>query len=222
MSYRKRTVVDGLTLHVTTRGNNKTATFRSEADYESFLWCLRFATVKYKLQIHAYALMSNHVHLMMTPETSTGLSRGMQSLGRRYVRYFNDRYNRTGTLWEGRFRSAVILNERHWLTCLRYVEMNPVRAGLVEMPEAYRWSSYRAHAFGAGDPVVAPHVVYDALAITSDRRQEAWRQMCAQDVQVEQLDALRKSIAEGIVIGEPFDAVEAWTTLGVPNLTCAV
>jgi len=208
MSYRQRIVVDALTLHVTNRGNNKTATFRSESDYETFLWFLRFAAVKYRLQIHGYALMSTHFHVMMTPETATGLSRGMQSLGRRYVRYFNDRYNRTGTLWEGRFRSAVILNERYWLNCLRYVEMNPVRAGVVEMPEAYRWSSYRAHAFGTGDPLIAPHAVFDALAISSDRRQEAWRQMCAQAVQVEQLEALRKSIAKGIVIGEPFDAVE--------------
>lgn len=149
MSHRQRLFVDGLTLHVTTRGNNKTATFRSESDYETFLWCLRFVAMKYKVLIHAYVLMSNHFHLMATPATATGLPRAMQSLGRRYVRYFNDRYDRTGTLWEGRFRSALILNERYWLTCLRYVEMNPVRAGIVGAPESYRWSSYRAHAFGA-------------------------------------------------------------------------
>jgi putative transposase len=208
MSHRKRIVVDGLTLHVTHRGNNKTTTFRSEPDYETFLRFLQFVTMKYKVLIHAYALMSNHFHLMVTPETATGLSRGMQSLERRYVRYFNDRYDRTGTLWEGRFRSAVVLNERYWLTCLRYVEMNPVRAGLVGVPESYRWSSYRAHALGARDPVVAPHAVYDALALTPDRRQEAWRQMCAPAVKVEQLQTLRKSIAKGIVVGEPFATID--------------
>src|SRR6185436_20184081 len=103
----------------------------------------------------------------------------MQSLGRRYVRYFNDRYERTGTLWEGRFRSAVILNERYWLNCLRYVEMNPVRAGIVGSAASYRWSSYRAHAFGERDPVISPHALFDELAKRAEDRQEAWRRMCA-------------------------------------------
>ena len=205
MSRRQRLFVEGLTLHVTNRGNNKTTTFLSQSDYETFLWFLRFVTMKYRLLIHAYALMSNHFHLMVTPETATGLSRGMQSLERRYVRYFNDRYNRTGTLWEGRFHSAVILNERYWLTCLRYVEMNPVRAGLVELPETYRWSSYRAHAFGAYDAVIAPHALYDGLAVTSERREQAWREICTPAVKIEQLETLRRSIAKDIVGGEPFD-----------------
>jgi putative transposase len=123
----------------------------------------------------------------------------MQSLGRRYVRYFNDRYNRTGTLWEGRFRTALITDERYWLTCMRYVEMNPVRAGLAGSAEAYPWSSYRTHAFGVTDPLLAPHAVYDALASTADRRQEAWRHMCGPPVQCDQLETLRKAIAKGVV-----------------------
>jgi putative transposase len=212
MSRRKRTVVEGLTVHVTNRGNNKMVTFREEQDYETFLWFLRFATVKYKLRVHSYAVMSNHFHLMVTPETPMGLSRGLQSLGRRYVRYFNDRYDRTGTLWEGRFRSALIVNERYWLTCLRYVEMNPVRAGIVELPESYCWSSYRAHAFGVRDPIVAPHAVFEGLATTADRRQEAWRQMCVPAMQIEQLAALRRSITDGIVVGESLDALDVCTT----------
>jgi len=208
MSRRQRLFVEGLTLHITNRGNNKTTTFLSQSDYETFLWFLRFVTMKYRLRIHAYVLMSNHFHLMVTPETATGLSRGMQSLERRYVRYFNDRYTRTGTLWEGRFRSALILNERYWLNCLRYVEMNPVRAGLVELPETYRWSSYRAHAFGARDAVIAPHALYDALALTSEGRQQVWREVCAPAVKVEQLETLRKSIAKGIVCGEPLEIAD--------------
>lgn len=208
MSRRTRTLVEGLTVHVTNRGNNKTATFREDRDYEIFLWFLRFAITKYQLRVHSYALMSNHFHLMVTPDTATGLSRGMQSLGRRYVRYFNDRYTRTGTLWEGRFRTALIVDERYWLTCLRYVEMNPVRAGLVAAPDAYRWSSYRAHAFGVRDLVLTPHVVFEALATTADHRQQAWRRMCVPESHNEHLDALRKSIAQGVVIGESLDAVD--------------
>ena len=215
MSRRTRVYVEGLTVHVTHRGNNKMPTFRAEADFLTFLWFLRFVTAKYRLRVHAYALMSNHFHIMITPESASGLSRGMQSLGRRYVRYFNDRYERTGTLWEGRYRSALIVDERHWLTCLRYVEMNPVRAGLVQVPEAYRWSSYRTHAFGERDALVAPHALYEALASAADRRQEAWRQICAPPLQAEQLEALRKSIAGGAVIGEPIDLLDDCTNCNI-------
>lgn len=215
MSRRTRVFVEGLTVHVTHRGNNKTPTFRADADYQTFLWSLRFVTVKYRLRVHAYALMSNHFHVMVTPESATGLSRGMQSLGRRYVRYFNDRYGRTGTLWEGRYRTALIVDERYWLTCLRYVEMNPVRAGLVQVPESYRWSSYGAHAFGEHDAIVAPHAVYEALASTADRRQEAWRRICAPPLQTEQLEALRTSIAGGAVIGEPIDVLSGCTNCNI-------
>jgi putative transposase len=200
---RERAFVEGLTLHVTQRGNNRTSVFHDSSDYEVFLWCLRFMITRYPVRIHAYALMPNHFHLMATPKSLAGLSRAMQSLGRRYVRYFNDRYNRTGTLWEGRYRTAIILNERYWLTCMRYVEMNPVRAGIAESPESYKWSSYRAHAFGASDPVVAPHILYDSLASTPDRRQEAWRHICEPPTGIEQLKVLRKSIANGLVVGEP-------------------
>ena len=217
MSLRTRVYVEGLTVHVTHRGNNKMPTFRADADYQTFLWCLRFVTTKYRLLVHAYALMSNHIHLTVTPESASGLSRGMQSLGRRYVRYFNDRYERTGTLWEGRYRTALIVDERYWLTCLRYVEMNPVRAGLVQLPESYRWSSYAAHAFGQHDAVVAPHAVYDALAGTADRRQEAWRRICAPPLHTEQLAILRKSIGDGAVIGEPIDVVEGCTNCNVQS-----
>ena len=201
MARRERAFMKGMTLHVTQRGNNRTTTFREPCDYEIFLFFIRLMIGRYDVQVHAYALMANHFHLMVTPESPAALSRAMQSLGRRYVRYFNDRYQRTGTLWEGRYRTAIITDERYWLTCLRYVEMNPVRAGCAGSAESYKWSSYRAHAFGAADPLVAAHPVYDALASTPDRRQEAWRHMCGTPVQTEQLEILRKSIATGLVIG---------------------
>jgi len=217
MPRRRRIVIQGLTLHVTHRGNNRCATFREDSDFESFLASLALAIRRYQFHVHAYALMSNHFHLMVTPGEPGGLSRGMQSLGRRYVRYFNDRHNRSGTLWEGRFRTAIITDERYWLTCLRYVEMNPVRAGLASSPEAYRWSSYRSHALGMADPIVAPHAVFDALANTIEGRRRAWRQMCAVPVGVEHLDGLRRSIASGIVATDDEQGDEVCDQDAVPD-----
>ena len=198
MARRKRVFIEGLTLHVTQRGNNKCPTFLADSDFETFLWFLHFAMRKYRFDVHSYALMSNHVHIMVTPSSPTALARGMQSLGRRYVRYFNDRYNRTGTLWEGRYRAALITDERYWLTCLRYVEMNPVRAGLVSSPESYKWCSYRVHGLGERDPIVASHAVFDALAMSADRRCEAWRTMCC-PLRPTELENLRKSLKNGHV-----------------------
>lgn len=198
MARRKRVFIEGLTLHMTQRGNNKCPTFLADADFETFLWFLRFAMRKYRFDVHSYALMSNHVHIMATPSSPTALARGMQSLGRRYVRYFNDRYNRTGTLWEGRYRAALITDQRYWLTCLRYVEMNPVRAGLVSAPESYKWCSYRNHALGEGDPLIAPHAVFDALAASAARRCEAWRNICC-PLSPTELENLRKSVKNGYV-----------------------
>ncbi len=199
MSRRKRLFLEGFTLHLTQRGNNKCVTFQAESDYEIFLCFLRLAMRRYDIRIHAYALMSNHFHLMVTPQSPTALPRAMQSLGRRYVRYYNDRYDRTGTLWQGRYRTALITDERYWLTCMRYVEMNPVRAGLAASPDLYRWCSYLSHAFGVSDPMLAPHVLYEELAGTPDGRQAAWRNMCDPPVQPEQIERLRSYFAAGIV-----------------------
>jgi REP-associated tyrosine transposase len=204
MSRRERLFMRGMALHVTQRGNNRTVTFRRPSDYEMFLLFVRLATRRYSLRLHAYALMPNHFHLIVTPESPEQLSRSMQSLGRRYVRFFNDRYERTGTLWEGRYRTAVIANERYWLACLRYVEMNPVRAGIVVAPELYRWSSYRSHALGTPNDLLASHSIYEGLGNSPDRRQQAWRRICGQAVTDEQLEVLRKSIRNGFVAGEPF------------------
>jgi REP-associated tyrosine transposase len=141
--------------------------------------------------------------LMVTPESAEQLARAMQSLGRRYVRFFNDRYERTGTLWEGRYRTALINNERYWLACMRYVEMNPVRGGIVTAPESYRWSSYRTHAFGAANNLLASHPVYDSLGNSPGSRQSAWRRICKQRVTDEQHQVLRQSIRNGFVVCEP-------------------
>jgi putative transposase len=203
MARRERLFTRGTALHVTQRGNNRTVTFRKSSDYEMFLLFLRLAIARYDLQLHAYALMPNHIHLMVTPESPDQLARAMQSLGRRYVRFFNDRYDRTGTLWEGRYRTALINNERYWLACMRYVEMNPVRGGIVTSPDLYRWSSYRTHAFGSPNNLLASHAVYDGLGNSPETRQRAWRRICRQPVTDKQHEALRKSIRNGFVVCEP-------------------
>ena len=186
-----RYFLPGITLHLTQRGSNRGVIFRCQSDYQAFIHVLRYALDRYDVQIHAYALMTNHIHLMVTPGTATALPRTMQSVSRRYVDFFNTRYERTGGLWQGRYKVAYIQDERYWLTCMRYVEMNPVRAGLVAAPHEYQWSSYRAHALGEADPLITPHPVYLALGATSDMRREAWRDTCGASIAVEDLEKIR-------------------------------
>lgn len=143
--------------------------------------------------IHAYVFMTNHVHLLVTPNEIGGISRMMQSLGRRYVRYFNMRYHRTGTLWEGRYRSTLIESERYLLTCYRYIELNPVRAGLVTDASEYRWSSHAANAFGAYDPLVSPHERYSALGLDPDTRRRAYRALFEVAIEADILTEIRQA-----------------------------
>ena len=150
-------------LHVIQRGNNRSAIFFGIEDYEHYRDWLAEAAAEYGCLIHAYVLMTNHVHLLVTPERAESLPRAMQSLGRRYVRAINAAQRRSGTLWEGRYRAAPIDSEAYFLACCRYIELNPVRACMVAHPADYRWSSYRAHAHGAEDALVSDHPLYHAL-----------------------------------------------------------
>jgi putative transposase len=135
--------------------------------------------------------MPNHVHFMTTPPTSDAIPAAMQAIGRRYVPFFNRRHRRTGALFEGRYRSFVVDNERYWMTCMRYIELNPVRAGLAATAGAYRWTSYRAHALGAPDLVVADHPVYLQLGTTPAERSHSWQAFCADDIPESELSAIR-------------------------------
>jgi putative transposase len=163
--------VAGVPQHVVQRGNNRQATFLDEADYRVYKDCLRAATDKHGCDVHAYVLMSNHVHLLLTPRQDGGPAKAMQSIGRRYVRHVNDRRGRTGTLWEARYRAALIESEPHLLSCTRYIELNPVRAGMVRDPADYPWSSYRHHALGEPDDVVTDHPPFSGAG--ADRRRAA-------------------------------------------------
>jgi putative transposase len=175
---RRRIYVPELSVHVIHRGNNGISVFHDDVDRRVFLSYLRSATTSSGVRIHGHVLMSTHVHLLVTPRDESGLPDAMKSIGERYVRYFNRKYDRFGTLWSGRYRPLLVTDETYWLTCLRYIEQNPVRARMVLRPEAYPWSSYRAHAYGEGAEWVAPHPVYVALGRTDIERQAAYRAIC--------------------------------------------
>ena len=167
-------------MHVVQRGVDRQDCFRSPADYGSYLAALRESAEKYGVAIHSYVLMTNHVHLLGTPVAADSMSRMMQQLGRQYVRYFNWKHERSGPLWEGRFRSSVIQSERYLLACYRYIELNPVRAGMVRKPCEYRWSSFRANALGHHDANVSPHTTWIALGNDDSSRRDAYNRLFEQ------------------------------------------
>ena len=177
-----RLIIPNVPVHITQRGVNRCVTFISDDDFALYLWVLRDASVRARCAIHAYTLMTNHLHLLLTPENSDAPACLMRALGQRYVRYFNDRYRRTGTLWEGRFRSTIVDTERYFLSCSRYIERNPVRAGIVEDPGAYHWSSYRRNALGEEDGIITPHWLYTSLGGDKDARRVAYRGLFATEV----------------------------------------
>jgi len=188
-------------LHVIQRGNNREPVFFAPDDYRRYLEWLGAAAVEYGVALHAYVLMTNHVHLLATPGDAEGLSRMMQSLGRRYVRYVNGTYRRTGTLWEGRYRAAPIEAEAHLLACMRYIELNPVRARIVRKPENYPWSSHRANAGDDTDPLLTEHGLYHALAAKPKARAAAYRMLFRDTLPAAFLDDLRGATNGGWALG---------------------
>ena len=192
MSRPLRFVVPGQPLHLIQRGNNRAACFVDDQDRDVYLAALRRSSERCGCIVHAFVLMPNHIHLLVTPRDRDSASRMMQSLGGSYVRYFNRRYGRTGTLWDGRFRSTVIDSERYFLTCSRYIESNPVRAGMVTHPEHYRWSSYRSNALGEDDPLIQPHRIYDALDATPESRRGRYRDLFPYGPDAAACEAIRR------------------------------
>ena len=201
MARLSRNLAPGLVQHVIQRGNNRQAVFFADGDYRLYLDSLQLAAERYACAIHAYVLMTNHVHLLVTPATEDGLSRLMQSVGRRYVRYINSIYQRTGTLWEGRFKSALVDSERYLLTCMRYIELNPVRAGMVGKPGDYRWSSYRSNAEGKHSELITTHSLYRKLGGSDGERHRSYRALFELDVDQGTLDRIRAATQTCEVIG---------------------
>lgn len=201
MPRKPRIMLPGHPVHVIQRGNNRTATFYADDDYRFYLEALNKAGKQYRCAIHTYVLMTNHVHLLLTPSTGNGVSSLMQSIGRRYVRYVNKTYRRTGTLWEGRFKHSLIQDDSYYLICSRYIELNPVRAGMVEVPEDYRWSSYHHNALVQPNPLIQPHALYLALGQSVEERAQYYQELFNAHIDSDTLEAIRMAINKGQVLG---------------------
>lgn len=202
MARLPRLTLAGYPHHVIQRGNNRQPIFASEADYRFFLDLLQDNAAKFEVAIHAYVLMGNHVHLLATPKTADGLSQMMQAVGRRYVRYFNDRQQRTGTLWEGRYKSTVIQSERYLLACMAYIDLNPVRAGMVAQAQDYRWSSHAHYIGHTVDKLITPHALLWELGNTPFAREAAYADLVAAGLQASQQQALTAATQSGWALGD--------------------
>lgn len=201
MARLPRLTVPGYPHHIIQRGNNRQAIFSSTADYQMLLALLDENARKFDVALHAYVLMGNHFHLLATPSTEGGLPQMMQAVGRRYVRYFNDRQARSGTLWEGRYRSTLIETERYLLACMVYIDLNPVRAGLVKDAGDYPWSSYGRYAGSRTDRILTPHPLYWALGNTPFSREAAYAELVRRGTTPEQQEALTRSTLNGWALG---------------------
>ena len=201
MPRRPRLNLASVPLHVIERGNNRQACFFAEEDYRFYLYWLRKGAQKYGCAIHAYVLMTNHVHLLLTPQGKASASALMQSLGRRYVQYVNRIYKRSGTLWEGRFKASLVNAEEYLLLCYHYLDLNPVRAGMVQDPGAYPWSSYRSHGLGERDELIREHELYLALGAQASERQQAYREMFRSQLDEAALTQIRKAATRELVLG---------------------
>jgi len=201
MARLPRICLPGISQHIIQRGNNRQICFGSDDDFAAYAYWLDEFSRKYHVAIHAWVFMTNHVHLLVTPETADGISKMMQSLGRQYVRYFNYTYRRTGTLWEGRFKSCVVDAENYLLICQRYIELNPVRANMVSLPNEYKWSSYAANGLGLDSKLYTPHRAYTELGSSVEERAKIYRQLFhghLDDVLINDIrNALNKSMALG-------------------------
>jgi len=201
MSRQPRFVLPGQPQHVIQRGNNRDVIFVADEDYRFYLEKLEAACLRFGCELHAYVLMTNHVHLLMTPLAAQSIAKVMQSLGRYYVQYFNYQYKRTGTLWEGRYKSTLLDSEMYLLTCYRYIEMNPVRAEMVDHPSDYPWSSYACNAVGKANPMLSPHDLYLQLGDNDAARQSHYRALFDVQLEAHELDKIRNATNKSWVLG---------------------
>jgi len=182
----------GLPYHVVQRGNNREPCFIEPENYQFYLELWRTVSPRYGVAVHAYCLMTNHIHFLATPDSKTSLSNTMKVVGSRYAQYINLKYKRTGTLWEGRHRSSLVQTDRYLLTCMRYIELNPVRAGMVDRPEEYKWSSYGINAWG-DEGWLKPNAEYLTLNANGVDRYSTYRDLFKNHLSGEDLDLIRKA-----------------------------
>ena len=201
MPRQPRYPMAGVPQHIIQRGNNRQVTFLEDADYSHYRNYLADALSMHHCRLHAYVLMTNHVHLLVTPQHVDGMSKLMQSVGRRYVRYFNDSHQRTGTLWEGRYKASPTDSAQYLLTCYRYIELNPVRAGIVSDPGEYPYSSYSYHASGVHDTLIDDHVLYTQLGVTDRQRQSVYRSLFDGHLDQSTIEEIRGCANSCLVLG---------------------
>ncbi len=202
MPRRARLRFAGVPLHIVHRGNNRSACFLSDADYRFYLAHLEALARRFACFVHAYVLMTNHVHLLVTPSEADGASLLMKHLAQRYVQYVNRIYRRSGTMWEGRFKSSLVQTQSYFLKCQRYIELNPVRAGMVAHPRDYPWSSYRVNGELLVSSLIRPHDCYVGLGETPEQRATAYRQLFQYQLDEKDLHDIRGAANGGFALGD--------------------
>ncbi|ABE48747.1 transposase [Methylobacillus flagellatus] len=202
MPRRPRIILPNFPQHIIQRGNNRSVCFYADEDYIKYLDWLKDYANETGCQIHAYVLMTNHVHLLVSSVKTEAISGMMKALGQRYVQYINRTYTRSGTLWEGRYKSCPTQAETYLLTCQRYIELNPVRANMVEHPADYRWSSYRTNAQGESSHLVSSHAVYKSLGLDDEARQAAYRELFRHELEPKLVDEIRQATNGNYVLGD--------------------
>ncbi len=198
----------GVPQHIVQRGNNRLPCFLDDEDRQRYLQCLRQALLRFGCRLHAYVLMSNHVHLLMTPDEVGAVSRLMHTFGRNYAGLFNGRHGRTGTLWEGRYKACLVESGGYFLACSRYIELNPVRAWMVAQPDDHPWSSHGANARGCADPLLTPHAEYLALGPDPAARATAYRAMFADALPDDVVEEIRSYLQQQKALGT--DRFRTW------------
>lgn len=201
MPRKPRFFLPDVPTHVVQRGNNRDPIFFDESDYHTYLEWLEAGAIRYQCNIYAYVLMTNHVHLLVTPQQPHGISFMMQRLGQRYVRAINRAYRRTGTLWDGRYKAGLVESGRYLLACMRYIELNPVRASMVSHPAEYAWSSYRHNGQGCQDRLITPHPLYLQLAKELQNRCKTYRKLFSTCIEPAVLEKIRGTLNQELVLG---------------------
>ncbi len=214
MPRKTRMYLPNIPAHVVQRGNNRNACFFCEDDFQYYKEVLGEGLRRYQVSLNAYCLMTNHVHLLMTPVDETGISKVLQHIGRLYVAYINKTYRRSGTLWEGRHKSSLIDDEHYLLACYRYIELNPVTASMVEKPEEYAWSSYHHNAVGKPDAIVTPHRCYMELASEPALRLERYRELFRHHLSAYDIHEIRRCLSANQVLGKSHFKAQVETALG--------
>jgi putative transposase len=202
-------------MHLVQRGINREPCFFAEEDYHCYLHWLQKSAADWNCAIHAYVLMTNHVHLLITAERPDGPARLMQSLGRRYVQYINRAYRRSGSLWEGRYKSSAVQAEAYLFTCMRYIELNPVRAGMVGDPAHYRWSSYRHNGLGQADERLVAHPLYQSLGHDAEERRASYRALFRAELDDDAIGDIRLALAQSQPLGDDRFAERICARIGV-------